>query len=100
MNTTPCNPEVLSKLPSAIWCPGGPLPAIYRGSPLEMVRQMAEEMGTGIKTFDAVRTLCNALAEHRKVYIGLPGNVSEDILAGLFVFALLDLRISRPMPSA
>lgn len=100
MISTHCNPEILNKLPQAIWCPGGPEPSIYRGSPLEMVRQMAGEMGPDIGTHDAVHTLCQALAQYRKVFIGLPGNVPEEVLAGLFVFALLDLRISRPMAAA
>jgi hypothetical protein len=90
----------LANLPGAIWVPGGPDPTIYRGTPVEMVQQMADEMGPTISTHQAIQTLVGALAEHRRIHIGLPSNVSPEVEAGVFIYALLDLGISKPVPSA
>jgi hypothetical protein len=38
--------------------------------------------------------------EHRHVGIRLPLDLPDEQLAGLFVYALLDTRLARPMASA
>lgn len=100
MNQILCTPETLKKLPDAIWVPGGEAPSVYRGSPLEMVQQMAAEMHPEMTASEAVEVLQDALAKHRRIFIGLPRAVPEEIRAGMFIYALLDLGLSRPMPEA
>ena len=102
MNPVVCSPDTLKQLPDAIWVAGTSkrLPSVYRGEPIEMVRQMAAEMNPNISATDAIRVLVNALAAHRRIFIGLPNNVPDEVLAGLFIYALLDLGVSRPMPEA
>lgn len=91
--------ETLRALPIAIWMPGDP-PSVYRGSPEEMVASMAAEMGDDVSVREAVNRLCAGLAAYRKVVIGLPEDVTDDTLARLFVFALLDTGMARPMADA
>jgi hypothetical protein len=78
----------------------GEPPSVYSGSPAEMVASMAAEMGRDVTLREAVRRLCAGLAAYRKVVIGLPEDVSDETLARLFVFALLDTRVARPMADA
>jgi hypothetical protein len=93
------NSVTLRALPQAIWMPGKP-PSIYHGSPAEMVASMAQEMGDGVGVREAVERLCAALALYRRVVIGLPEDVTDDRLAQLFVFALLDTGMAKPVPDA
>lgn len=93
-------PEALQSLPGAIWCPGGVSPSIYRGAPVEMVRQMAAEMGPQVTLEQAIEVVLHNLAAHKRIFIGLPSGVSEEIRAGIFIYALLDIGISRPMALA
>jgi hypothetical protein len=89
----------LKALPQAIWIPGSP-PSVYQGSPSEMVSAMAAEMGDDVGLREAVDQLCAALAAYRRVVIGLPADVEDDTLARLFVFALLDTGMAKPMAAA
>jgi hypothetical protein len=89
----------LRALPQSIWMPGEP-PSVYHGSPTEMVASMAAEMGDGVGVREAVDRLCAALAAYRRVVIGLPDDVEDDTLARLFVFALLDTGMAKPMAAA
>lgn len=89
----------LGSLPHSIWMPGEP-PSVYCGSPKEMVSAMAQEMGLDLSLREAVDRLCAGLAEHRRVVIGLPDDVPEDTLAQLFVCALLDTGMARPVAAA
>jgi len=84
-------------IPPVIWCPLGDY--LYSGSPLEMVQQMADEMGDDIQPGQAIYILVTALAYHRQIYIGLP-DAADDDLAGLFITALLDQGVSRPLVAA
>jgi hypothetical protein len=61
---------------------------------------MAREMGEGVTLREAVDRLCAALAASRRVAIGLPDDVPDDTLARLFVFALLDTGLAKPMAQA
>jgi len=89
----------LMALPLAIWMPGEP-PSVYHGSPEEMVASMAREMGEDMTVRETVDRLCAALAAYRHVVIGLPEDVEDDTLARLFVFALLDMKLARPLAAA
>ena len=84
-------------LPATIWCPEGHY--LYNGTALEMVQQMADEMGEEISPDQAIYILTCALAYHRQIYIGLP-DVPVDDLAFLFIHALLDQGVGQPLVSA
>lgn len=93
----------LSRLPDAIWMParrGGALPSCYRGSPLEMVQQMAAEMGEHLGVHDAIDLLLRFLADERGLKIRLPEQAPEGARALMFVGALVALRIAKEMPKA
>lgn len=101
--------EVLAGLPTAIWMPTAcfsQLPCCYQGSPLEMVEQMAQEMGPKLGVHDAIDLLIEFLAERRDVKIVLPaedgagGVLPEGVRAGIFVAILLDSGVAEPMASA
>ena len=71
--------------------------AVYLGSPVEMVRQMAEERGETARR-GAVETLLTALCRHRRIAIALPEDVPDDMLATIFVYAQLKTGVSKPVP--
>lgn len=92
------NHVALPKLPAAIWIPTGrSVPAIYRGTPIEMVREMAAEMEVS-QVEVAVKRILAGLSENRRVTIRLPSGLPEEALSGLFVHALLATGVGRPMP--
>lgn len=94
------SPPNIAHLPAAIWIlAGGSMPAFYRGSPLEMVRSMAEEMDAPSLEV-AVGTILAGLAKNRRVTIKLPPGLPDEKLSRLFVFALLETGVGKPMPSA
>jgi len=95
MKMTPVTPETLKTLPKAIWMQGSR--SVYRGTPVEMVRQMAAEMGPGLTVRSTVDTLLTALYLKRGLLIALPEDAPEEIVAALFVHALLDARVSKPI---
>lgn len=94
------NLELSEEFPSAIFVPGGEEHFhIYRGSPDEMVSSMAREMGAeSIQT--AVGNILVALALHRRILIKLPTDLDDHDLSRLFVYALLDTKVARPVPLA
>jgi hypothetical protein len=100
MRTTAVAPEALRKLPSAIWMKGPKAAvSVYHGKPIDMVRQMAEEMGLpSVK--DAVGTLLTALYRNRGVLIAIPEDAPEEDLSALFVYSLLDTGLSQPVASS
>lgn len=100
---TTVSKEALAQLPTAIWIPvpfeDNEEPPVYRGTPLEMVREMATEMEEDDLEV-AVDKILQSLAEHRGVSIRLPRGLPDDSLSGLFVLALLETGIGRPLPLA
>lgn len=87
-------------LPRAIWMPGqADLPSCYQGSPVEMVKAMADEMKPGLDAHEAIEQLLKTLDESRRIRIRLPSGSAES-RAQHFVGALLAAGIARPMPSA
>lgn len=92
--------KLFSEIPSAIWSPGRPLPYVYRGTPVEMVAQMAEEMGSGVTVSQAMDTLLEALARNGRLRLRIVGDPPEPIRAGIFVYSLLQHGICHPMPRA
>jgi len=90
-------------LPDAVWISvEKALPAIYRGSPLDMVRAMTREMEPDLCPKDAIHAILGGLSRNRNIHIRLdvtPG-MSDETYARLFIFALLDQRIAKPLPTA
>lgn len=85
-------------LPFAIWVPNGSF-RVYRGTPVEIVREMVEGT-TPMTVREALQQLTKGLADTRKVVIQLPWRESDEVLSSLFLHALLELGISRPVPTA
>ena len=93
--------DALERLPEAIWLPvGNGSLAIYRGTAEEIVRAMSAEMGTGLSIHQAVKKLTAKLTRERKIAIELPSGLDEDRLAKLFIHALLETRLGKPMAQA
>lgn len=95
MTSTSFPAEHLALLPESIWIPS-PENAIFRGTPAEMIQEMTPEPLQGQPLRSKVKFLLGDLAKKRALVIGLPGNVEDDVLAGLFVYALLDVGVARP----
>jgi hypothetical protein len=97
--------RVSPQVPSAIWIPDSGKVSIYRGSPLEMVCQMAMEMaddeGTP-DTFEAVDMILESLANNRDIYVNvdLDGISDENVMALTLIQILLGVGIAKPMAKA
>jgi hypothetical protein len=93
-------------LPRAIWMPtfvsaqSGYLPYCYRGSPFEMVQQMAREMGPSTTVHDAIDFSIRLLADSRSIRLHIPRDTPEEVRSVFFVIALLAIGIATSMPSA
>jgi hypothetical protein len=92
--------KLFADIPPAIWSPGKPIPYVYRGQPIEMVEQMAREMGPGVTVDQAMDTLLHALAKSGRMHLRIMGDPPPPIRAGIFVYSLLQQGICRPMASA
>ncbi len=92
--------KLFADIPSAIWSPGRPLPYVYRGTPVEMVKQMASEMGDGVTANQAMDALLEGLARSGRLRLRIVGDPPENIRAGIFVYSLLQHGICHPMPAA
>ena len=99
MNTAIYGYQRLRRLPRTIWAQGRPLPYVYRGTPSDMVRQMAEEMGEDMESDEAIEVLVDALAENRGVLLQLP-KVEGPLLAAVFISALLATGVAKTVPAA
>lgn len=90
--------ESLKTLPRAIWAADGASPSIYRGTPLEMVRAMASEMvPSDLSTRFVILAILAGLKRNRGVDIRLPDVRDEAEFAALFIYALLDRGVCRPV---
>jgi len=89
--------------PLSIWMPARyqtTIPDSYRGTPLEIVQQMADNMRPGLGIHEAINLITNSLAERQ---IALPDTrrlPSEKIRATAFVVTLLLLGVARHTPKA
>lgn len=92
--------KLFAEIPSAIWSPGVPIPYVYRGTPVEMVEQMATEMGPGVTVSQAMDKLLAALARNGRLRLRIVGNPPENIRAGIFVYSLLQHGVLHPMAKA
>lgn len=93
--------KLSDNLPEALWVPSGSV-RVYRGSPLAIVRQMVgRKTSEPFQVREALQGLTRELAKARRVLIQLPwDHPSEEELSLLFLHALLQLRIARPVPVA
>ena len=88
------------ELPKALWVPSGSL-RIYRGSPVAIVRQMVGKKATDpFEVREALQGLTRELAKARCILIQLPWDQPEEELSSLFLHALLQIQIARPVPAA
>jgi hypothetical protein len=93
-------PKLTATIPGAIWVPSGSL-KVYRGSPVEVVRQMVGcRASRPFQARPALQGLTEELAKARRVRIHLPWEAPDEVLSALFLHALLQLRIARPVPAA
>lgn len=83
-------------MPQALWVPTDREMKVYRGTPAEMVLEMS---GAG-NVRDALKALCDDLAEHRKIRMHLPWDESDERCSELFVMGLLALGLGQRVPSA
>lgn len=100
----------LGELPTAIWMPTAcfrSLPCCYNGTPLQMVEQMAAEMGPKLSVHDTIDLLIEFLSSQRDVNIHLPAEEPEEeelmpeyMRATFFIAILLDAGVAEPMPAA
>jgi hypothetical protein len=91
----------LSEVPKAIYLPSidrAQLPSCYRGTPLEMVRAMAAEIGPDVSPQDAIDWNIHSLQE-RGLKITIP-KMDEATRATLFIAALLHLGLVKDMPKS
>lgn len=97
-----CEMDPTGPLPDAIWVATPSLPSIYRGSPLDMVKAMTREMAPKLCPRDAIHAILGGLARNRGIHIRLDAtpSMSDDAFASLFIFALLDQRVARPLAAA
>ena len=65
-----------------------------------MVVTMSVEMDADLSIRETIRLLLKALAENRKVVIGLPAEAPDEDLSRLFITALLDSGLARTMAAA
>jgi hypothetical protein len=93
--------ESLANLPKAIWLALGPKELlIYRGEPLEILHGIACGMGLNVSVREAIETLSEAILEKRRVSIEMPDGITDEALAKLFIFALIDTGIGKPLAQA
>lgn len=94
--------DLRQSLPRAIWIHARPEPSVYRGTPLDMVRTMAAEMEPQLSPRDAIVALLGGLSRNRRIHINLHGlgTLNDEGAAQMFVYALLDTGIARPLPQA
>lgn len=85
-------------IPKSLWVPSSSY-RIYRGNPRQIVLEMAQAQGSG-SVRDALKHLVQGMAQSRHLVIQLPWDESEEILSTLFLQALLETGISKPVPTA
>lgn len=99
MNRSPVPTESLRSLPRTISITGSAPIAVYRGTPLEIVQAMASEMvPDDLSVTEAIQALIVGLARRWGVLLAFPDGCEEELLASLFVYALLDTGIGREVP--
>ena len=93
--------KLFSEIPDALWAPGDPLPNVYHGTPIDMIRQMLVVIGQdpGVTVQHGIDVLSAALGGRMKK-LRFTGNPSDEARAGLFVFALLRNGICQTLARA
>jgi len=100
MISTQLTPSALQALPRAIWMAGQP-PTVYRGTPLQMVEAMRAEMEpSDLPLRVAIEEILSGLLRNKGLFIALPNVSSDETLARLFVYALLNTGVGRRLAEA
>jgi hypothetical protein len=89
--------KLTDALPLAIWLPRSSYD-VYRGSPSEIIQELTGNKSTSMR--QAIKKVTKSLEVTRRVKLELPWGESDDVLATLLVHAMLQLKISQPVPSA
>lgn len=89
-------PEAIQEFPRAIWIPTEALPDCYSGTPVEMVREMSEQLKPGLSIDETIDTLIRMLADYRDLQIQIFDGPEHE-RAECFVAALLLSGVARPM---
>lgn len=100
---SPATQTTTQSLPSAIWMPtyaNSRLPNCYQGTPLEMVGEMAGEMGPQLGVHDSIDLATRFLHDQRGISIKLPAEAPEEKRAQIFIHALLTTKVAVPMAKA
>lgn len=84
-------------LPEAVWVPSGGTFRIYRGSPGVMVKDMVPD---DMPLREALKKLTEHFAQNHQVVIQLPWGQPDEVIAALFLHALIELGIGRAVASA
>lgn len=84
-------------LPLSVWSLTGDF-SIYRGNPSQMILEMMG--GEQCSVREALEKLVNHIYQTRNIQIQLPWQASDEILANLFIYTLLQAGIIRPTPLA
>lgn len=96
------SPYSLNNLPQSIWIPKfAASQACYHGSPVEMLEDLAREMGPAVAVDDAIRVLVDEMDE-RGIQIRLPSEAEapRDARAALVILVLLLTGYAREVPQA
>lgn len=87
-------------VPEALWFKGlKGMPVVYQGTPVDMVKAMAAEMGPDVTCHDCIDFLCSHLARTRRLYIRVP-DAPVEIRANIFIRSLLVTGVALPLASA
>lgn len=92
----PCHATGREKLPSSVYFKNQSL-HICRGTPSEIVLQMVVS-DSKLTVRNALKVLVNQLASTRNLYIQLPWDAPDEILANLILQVMLDNGILGPTP--
>lgn len=100
---TPINaPYSLDHLPESIWIPKFAMSqACYHGSPLEMLQDLAREMGPTVGVEDAIRCLLDELGKQgMEIHIPSATEAPRPTRAALLILVLLLTGYAREVPQA
>jgi len=84
-------------LPASVWSQTNDF-NIYRGNPSQMILEMVGNQQSTVR--DALQQLVNHIYQTRNIQIQLPWQATDEILANLFIYTLLQAGIIRPTPLA
>lgn len=96
------SPYSLDNLPQSIWIPNyATSRACYHGSPVEMLQDLAREMGPSVQVDDAIRHLVDDMGEQGlRIRIPSAAEAPRKTRAALLILVLLLTGYAREVPQA